>query len=514
MAKRNDTPTVRWGFLDTAISRISPRIARRRYSERVAIANMRRLYEAASKGRATEGWRAPGTSADAEIDAAGSILRDRMRDLVRNNPMAAQAVQVLVNNIVGYGIRPRARTGTPALDKRIDQLFERWSTSCDAHGHTNFEGLTALGVREMIEGGDCFAIRRRLRWRRGDPLPLRIELREADHLDDAKFDNRADRGRIKGGIEYDAQGRRVGYWMFPDHPGDRDPIFSRTLESQRVPADRVAHLFERQRVQNRGVPWGTPAMRAIREVDSWQEAELVRKRTEACVVGIVFGDNEDDMGIAPSVVDGDGNMVEQFQPGMIAYARGGKDVKFNQPSTTAGVYEWHRVQLHIIAAGFRVPYALMTGDLSQNNFSSSRVGLNEFRRMVEMIQWEVVIPMFCEPIWRWFIEAGKDVGEIPEDAVVRAEWAPPRFESVNPLQDAQADRLEVRAGFSSLAQQIARRGYDPEAMIEEIAETNAKLDEHGLVLDSDPRRVTQAGMIQAEDGRSDPPEGTGGRNEE
>ncbi len=511
MAKTDQQPSVRLTGLDRAIARVAPGWGRRRLTERVALANLERLYEGASKGRATEGWRSSGTSADAEIAPAAGLLRDRMRDLVRNNPLAAQAVQVLVNNIVGYGIRPRARTGDAKLDKRVDALFERWSKVCDAHGHTNFEGLTALAVREMIEGGDVFALKRRMRWRRGDALPLRIELREADHLDDAKFESRPDRSRIRGGIEYDSVGRRTGYWMFPDHPGDRDPIFTRSLESERIPADRVAHLFERQRVQSRGVPWGTPAMRGIREVDSWQEAELVRKRTEACVVGIVMGNDEDDLSIAPTVIDAEGNQVERFQPGMIAYARGGKDVKFNQPATTTGVYEWHRVQLHIIAAGFRVPYALMTGDLSQNNFSSSRVGLNEFRRMVEMIQWEVVIPMFCEPLWHWFVEAERDVGGIPEGVEIGVEWAPPRFESVNPLQDAQADRLEVRSGFSTLAAQIARRGYDPDAVIGEIAETNAKLDTADVVLDSDPRRVTQSGMIQADDS---PGEGSGGRNQE
>ena len=138
-----------------------------------------------------------------------------------------------------------------------------------------------------------------------------------------------------------------------------------------------------------------------------------------------------------------GNRVEQFEPGLIAYARGGKDIKFNQPASTAGVYEWHRTQLHIIAAGFRVPYAMMTGDLSQANFSSTRAGLNEFRRMVEQIQWQTVIPMFCEPIWRWFIKEAQSQGLLPDGVEILAEWGPPKFESVNPLQDVQADLLEV-----------------------------------------------------------------------
>ena len=157
-----------------------------------------------------------------------------------------------------------------------------------------------------------------------------------------------------------------------------------------IPASDVAHVYEKQRAQVRGVPWGTPVMRALRDLDDWTQAELVRKKTEACVVGIVLGADEAEQGIAPSVVDADGNRVEQFEPGLIAYARGGKDIKFNQPATTAAVSEWLRAQLHIVAAGFRLPYELLTGDLSQVNYSSIRAGLVEFRRMIDAVQWQLV----------------------------------------------------------------------------------------------------------------------------
>lgn len=505
MTKKPDAPQVKWGLIDRALEAFSPGVAAKRMAARRSLTLMRG-YDAAQRGRGTEGWHAASTDADGEIAAAAPMLRARMRDLVRNNPMAAQAVQVLVNNIVGPGIRPRANTGNKKLDKKVDDLFRAWSKSCDRHGHTDFYGLQNLAVREMIEGGDLFAIKRPTRMR-GKLVPLEIELREADHLDAARFDSRPSGVTIRQGIEYDAAGRRLGYWMFDEHPGSNAPVFTRKLESRRVPADRVAHLFERQRTQARGVPWGAPAMRAIRDVDDWQRAELVRKKTEACVVGVVLGAGEESEGIAPSVLDSEGNTIEQFEPGLIAYAPGGKDIKFNQPASTGGVYEWHRVQLHIIAAGFRVPYALMTGDLSQANFASSRVGLNEFRRMVDQLQWQTVIPMLCEPIWRWFIEMAQTAGFLP-DRDIPVEWAPPRFESVNPLQDAQADRLEVRAGFSTLAQQIARRGYDPEEVMAEAQAMNKKMDEMGLVFDSDPRRVTQAGLAQQAEAETQPPRGT------
>ena len=90
------------------------------------------------------------------------------------------------------------------------------------------------------------------------------------------------------------------------------------------------------------------------------------------------------------------------------------------------------------------------------------------------------------------------------DAHIPAQWTPPRFESVNPLQDAQADMLEVRAGFSSLPQQIARRGLDPETLIADWAAFADKTDALDLVFDSDPRLVSKAGLAQTTD-PSQPP---------
>lgn len=485
-------------LLDRAVAVVAPRAAIKRLVARQAFDGLaRRAYDGSAAGRRTDGWRSTGASADAEIASAGAILRNRMRDLVRNNPHAAKAVSAWVSNIVGSGICPRAASGDDALDKRINNLFADWSKVCDADGRSDFHGLTTLAVSGMVEAGDIFARRRIRRTSDGLPVPLQIQLNEADHLDESKIDGRTDGSRTIRGIEYDPLGRRVAYWLFPDHPGDIAVPLSRSVASVRVPADGVVHLFRRDRVQQRGVPWGAPVMRALRDLDDWTNAELVRKKTEACLVGIVMGADDADQGVAPSVVDADGKTIEQFEPGLIAYARGGKDIKFNQPAATAGVSEWLRAQLHIIAAGFRIPYELLTGDLSQVNYSSIRAGIVEFRRIVEAIQWQIVIPVFCQPIWDWFIEAAYIAGLVPAPKVA-VNWSPSRFEYLNPLDDARADLMMMRMGATSLPRVIGRQGEDLDDILAEIAATNAKLDALGVILDSDPRKVTQQGLYQKE----------------
>jgi len=118
--------------------------------------------------------------------------------------------------------------------------------------------------------------------------------------------------------------------------------------------------------------------------------------------------------------------------------------------------------------------------------------------MVEQVQWMTVIPMLLDRIWGWFIEAAYTAGLIPT-ADVPAEWSPPRFESVNPWQDAQADLLEVRAGFVSAQEMAAKRGYDWRAVLEEQAEYLREAGRLGLAVVSDPRRVTEQGFAQQKD---------------
>src|SRR5690606_40876288 len=101
-----------------------------------------------------------------------------------------------------------------------------------------------------------------------------------------------------------------------------------------------------------------------------------------------------------------------------------------------------------------------------------------------------------EPVWRWFTETAWAAGQIPRPEVA-VEWAPPKFEAVDPQKDAIANLLAIRSGTMTLAEVIAQQGRNPDAVLAEIAATNAKLDALGLVLDSDPRRVTKTGSAQA-----------------
>jgi len=501
-------------FIDRAIGWVSPSSGLRRVRQRAAMELLTRDYDGADRGRLKSSWKTRSTSADAEIAKAGRILRDRMRDLVRNNPHAANAIAVLVTHAIGDGIVPRAK------DPKVNALFAEWIKVCDADGQLDFYGILALAARGMFESGDGLVRRRRRRAEDGLPVPLQLQVLETDLIDSTKEGTLSGGGVVIQGIEFDAIRRRRAYWMFGSHPGNSffDPLMS--IVSKPVPAEDIAHVFEKQRTQVRGAPWGAPVIADLHDLASYEQAELVRKKLESCLVGVMTGgDIDDPIGMPMNGQDGkplpagiynaQGERVEKFAPGMFYNAVGGKDIEFSQPAATGSYDAYKTAMLHTIAAGFRVPHALLTGNLRGVNYSSSKIGIEAFKRTISALQWQVIIPMLCEPIWRWFLEAAYLAGKI-DHMNHPAEWSPPRMYSADPGRDVNAKLAEVRAGFRSLSSAIAETGYNPDDVLDEIEADNKKLDDKGIVLDSDPRRISQAGQTQKQpaddnkDDRNDP----------
>jgi hypothetical protein len=69
---------------------------------------------------------------------------------------------------------------------------------------------------------------------------------------------------------------------------------------------------------------------------------------------------------------------------------------------------------------------------------------------------------------------------------------------IDPVNEGLAYQRNIRSGMMSLSEALRERGYNPETVLTEIAADNKRLDALGIILDSDPRNVTQAGQLQGE----------------
>ncbi|MBF0178176.1 MAG: phage portal protein [Magnetococcales bacterium] len=476
----------RW--LDGLVGWIAPEAAMRRARARNVLQALRRGYDGAKTGRLTSGWTTAGSDANAEIAMAAVRLRDRARDLVRNNPYAAKAVMTHASSMIGAGIRPRPKAATQELDDRITDLWDAFTENCDADGRTTFYGIQTLMARSMVESGECLLhlINRPSSF--GLRVPLQLRVLECDHLDSTADRDLPGGGFIQQGIEFDSFGMRAAYWIYPRHPGSARQGMAKSV---RISATDVLHLYDRLRPgQNRGVTWFAPALLRMRDLDDYDMSELVRKKMEACFVGFVTNAEP------PPNTGGEEESFKQIEdlvPGMLEYLPPGRDIRFGQPASTSGYAEYAQLHNHAVAAGLGLTYELLTGDLSKVNYSSIRAGLIEFRRRVDATQRHVLIPQICQPVWNRFLSTAQAAGLIG-NVPIRLQWTPPRFEAVDPQKDIMAEILAVRAGLMSPQTAVSRQGYDPDVVMAEFNEMYQIWDLYKIIVDIDARKTTKNGQ--------------------
>lgn len=487
-------------LLDRAIAQVSPRWGWKRMQFRQALA----LYEGASRGRRTKGWRTPDTSIQADTRRGLALLRARSRDLAQNNAYAAAAHRELPANIIADGITPHIALPTPEARADGEALAKEWfdEVICDVDASMNFYGIEALVARTVVEAGECL-VRRVRRPAPGSRIPLQVQVLEPDHIDTQKDGLIAGSNLIVQGVEYNPMGQRVAYWLFDHHPGDQHYRMTQ-LVSRRVSVSEILHIRRIERAgQVRGIPWGAPVILRLRDFDEYEDAQLIRQKIAACFsVFVTPGDQFGSMA-QQSTDENERLLPEKVEPGMIEMLADGKDVTFANPPTVQGYGEYSSVTLHQIATGYGVPYSVLTGDLRQVNFSSGRLGDRGFARNVKTWQQNLFIPQLCQPVWRWFMEAC--IAQRLLSAPLPVRWSPPRRELTDPARELPALNTAMRSGQMTHPELLRQNGYDPDDFLREVQDWNRSMDTAGVVFDSDARKTSAAGLTQARQGEVDLP---------
>lgn len=484
---------VKINFLDRAIGFFDPAAATRRVTQRakqdLLIDSVRR-FDAASHSRRTADWHTTGTSANKETEMSLHTLRYRSRELVRNNPFAKRAIQAIAINTVGLGIRPSVRKSkmNKISEAQIQKLKDAWAdwgetTDCDFDGKCNMYGLQNLAARCLAESGEVLIMRR---WTtdKKKSLPVQIQILEPDYIDHHRNTPQgfkdAKGGYCIQGVQFDEFGLRIGYWMYKVHPGE-----GMVQMSQLIPDSDVLHVFDKERAgQVRGIPSLATSAMTLRDFDQYEQAQLIRQKIAACFSAFVTDTNIDQS--LPSGTKGDG--MEKLEPGMVKYLAAGQTMTFANPPTVQNYDEYATAMLRKAASGIGISYEVLTGDLSNVNFSSGRMGWIEMHRYIQHLQMLVIVPQMCDPIWGWFLEACHLAGAVKEGVIkTKAKWTPPRREMIDPVKEGKALIELIRAGLISWSDGARQQGQDPETLLAEVVEDFKNMEDADLMLTCDSR---------------------------
>lgn len=508
------------GVIDKAIGVFAPAWAAKRMVARATMTQIESYtggktgYEAGRLNRLTKG-RNGGRSNENSIPWDQiERLRWMAWNLYRNDPHARKIVRTLEAKVVGRGIQPRSVAtkvdGTPHTEFRTKaaSLWSQMAGRIDyaglpGRGGMSLSDIQKLALRSLILSGEVLFKMRSPRGndvkQRGLAVPKLLQLIDSSRLVTYGAVPR-DGNSIYRGIELDSSMRRVAYHVADVHPDEMSQ--PATAYIRRVGADDMFHLFVSEDIdQLRGVTWLAPVLLPMRDTGDYRANELKASAIAACVVlgyrkatgAKHFGlGNPDAAEPAGELVDSDGNPVTAMQPGMmINLGRDGEIVGFNpaRPSTSAEAWNNHMVRTTACGIAGVKPSSL-TGDYRHSSFSSERSADNDVWPELECLQ-DFFATGFCQPIYESLVLAGIESGLFDgivtaEEFVARrnnylgAEWQGPVARSINPVDDAMAATLRIKAGVSSPQIECANLGRNWQEIVKQVAEFYQFTSDQGL----------------------------------
>ncbi len=458
-------------------------------------------------------WRPLRHSADMELDGELSTLVARSRDLIRNNGIASGAIQTLVDNVVGNGLKlvsiPDHRILGLDIDyleewaRKVESLWRIWSESvyCDAARKLNFNSQTALIFRSVIENGEALAL---VLWRENsaNPFATCFQLLEPDRLSNPDFKQNSE--FLRDGIEINQYGEAENYWISKYYPNDYyygqgantwQKIAAQTPFGRKL----ILHVHHPERIgQNRGKPLFTSIMPLFKMLDHYERSELKASVVNAMIAAFIetpmdsesiaemFGESVDDY------LEKRKDWSVKLEGGSIIPVFPGDKVSAFTPSRPNSSYAaFVENVLRHIGTGLNIPLELLMKDFSKTNYSSARAALIEAWRFFNgRRSW--IINYWAKPVFELWLEESVNRGliEAPnfyekKAAWCRCKWIGPGRGWVDPVKEAQASQIRMESGLSTLEDECASQGLDWEEVLMQRVRELKRMRELGLSTSGD-----------------------------
>lgn len=432
----------------------------------------RRAYEAADKGRRGKAFRnAKSTGVNNEVSGALVTLRDRSRHMSRNNGWARRAIEAITKHTIGEGIQPAPDADLETI-QRVKKLWAKWAgtTACDWYEKTTFYGLQELAMRSIAEGGDVLILRRWVMPDQNTPLPIKLQILEGDQLDHTR-NGYNEYGYCRLGVQFDNDGRLIGYWIYEYHPGDVF-LFATQIESKFFPKEDILHAYEILRPgQVRGLPFGVAAFMKQSDFSDYEDAQLVKQKVAACFAAFVLGSE-----------DTASDESERLQPGIIEHLGDAEQVVFANPPSVTDYDAYAGRILQGVAAAYGITYEMLTMDYSKVNFTSGRMAKIDVTANFKSWQYNMIVPQICIPVWNWFIQACIIKGDL--NNYVPADWTAPRIQQLDPVRETEAQIKRIQSGLATISETLREMGREPEEFFKEYKQDLDRLQKLGIVIDS------------------------------
>jgi capsid protein len=431
--------------------------------------------------RRRTGLAAKGSSGDYHIRSESQYYDsiEKCRDMDRNDAVVGQIVDRAVANVIQDGMTLEPQTG----DKKLDRaLWDRWKAfsdnpdECDIGGELCWHDYERLTFRSHLVDGDSFAF-----VTQDGPLQF---------IEGHSIQTASKRENTFCGITTNQYRRREVFWYRADaidptmvSKEEEVPLQARDVGGNR----QVFQVYNSKRaLMTRGVSAFAPIFYLTGMFEDINFAKVVQQQIVSCFA--IFRQMAAGQAPKPPSVVGYGDQttgeppgtrtIEGIGPGMEIIGAPGETLNGFSPNVPNSEYFEHvRLMLTLIGVNLGLPLCLVLMDGSETNFSGWRGAVDEarkgFRQNQRMMVKRLHRPVYEMKVRQWMEEDAALKRASIKRNIFAHEWNAPEWKYINPLQDAQADAVQLQNCLTSPRRLHSGRGYDWELIAEETVNDNA-----------------------------------------
>jgi len=500
--------------LDKIVNYLSPVRGAKRMKARMFQAVAGSYYGGSKSRRQTKQWTPLAGSADDDTLFDLPTMRERSRDMLRNEPLALGAINTVCTNVIGTGLRLKPAIDAEALGMSRDDAtlwesntkreFNLWAESqnADVSRTLNFYAIQEQAFRVVLESGDVIATMPFVE-REMSPYKLAIQLIEGDRL--SNKDGIQDTPTLTAGVQKDALGAPISYWIANKYPGAGDVRFADqiSLAWKNIPAfgaasgrRNVIHLFTQLRPgQTRGIPYLAPVIEILKVLSSYTEAELMAATISGMFSVFIKTEGAEgidlatDMGGETGASSGDTDL--KMGVGTIVDLEPNESIESVSPGRPNQAFDpFVQAIIRQVGVALEIPFEILIKHFTAS-YSAARASLLEaWKFFKKRRQW--MAENFCQPVYENWMDEAVILGRIEapgyftdpmmRKAYLGAQWEGPGRGMIKEKEEAEASLLKVAGGLSTLDNEIAKiEGYgDFETVNRQLIVENNKRIAGGL----------------------------------
>ena len=493
--------------VDRLVAWLSPEAGLRRLAHRAAVRELAsvnaRAHDVSAPSRLRK-FHSDRLGPNDIVREGAVAIRAQVRHIFRNNDIARGIGRTMVNNVIGpngIGVEftPRRLDGS-IHDEYAAALAREWkafSRRPEVQRRFHMGKCQRMMGWAWLRDGEAFSqdlIGYVPGLTHASGVPYSIELFEAD-LVPLDYNE----GAIMQGVERNAWGQILRYWVYKGHPMETQggKFMLTRADMKAIDSSRVRHLAFLDHVsQVRGISEFASIIARLEDIRDYEESERIAAKVAASLTAYIKkngGQDGYDASTAPK--DADGKPVAardlRLSPGMIIDGLAvGEEIGLidsNRPNPNLITYR--QGQLRAAAAGVGVSYSSAAKSYD-GTFSSQRQELVE-----QWVNYAVLADEFTgawlQPVVETFVAVAHISGVVPiprdvqpgthDDVLFTAQAMP----WIDPLKEASAWLMLVRAGFASEYEVQRKRGVSARDFLEQVTAFRKAAKARELVFTSD-----------------------------